>query len=207
VTPTRIAVIGAGGHAKVVIATAEAAGFAIAAVFDDREELWGRTVLGYPVAGPIEAMEAHDVDRAVPAIGSNSGRRDVTARVATNWVTVVHPGAHVHRSVVIGVGTVVFAGAVLQPDTTIGEHSIINTGASVDHDCVIGDFCHLAPGSHLAGNVRLGQGCLLGVGASLIPGVTVGAWSVIGAGAAIVSDVPAGVTYAGVPGRPVGRKQ
>jgi UDP-perosamine 4-acetyltransferase len=207
VTPTRIAVIGAGGHAKVVIATAEAAGFAITAVLDDREELWGRTVLGYPVSGPIEAMETYDVDRAVPAIGSNSGRREVTTRIAANWATVVHPGANVHRSVVIGAGTVVFAGVVLQPDTTIGEHSIVNTAASVDHDCEIGDFCHLGPGSHLAGNVRLGQGCLVGVGACLIPGVAVGAWSVIGAGAAIVSNVPAGVTYAGVPGRPVGDRQ
>jgi sugar O-acyltransferase (sialic acid O-acetyltransferase NeuD family) len=207
VTATRIAVIGAGGHAKVVIGTAEAAGFVIAALFDDREELWGRTVLGYPVAGPIEALPNHEVDGAVPGIGANSGRRDVTARVATNWITLVHPGAQVHRSVVLGAGTVVFAGVVLQPDTTIGEHGIINTGASVDHDCEIGDFCHIAPGAHLAGNVRVGQGCLVGVGASLIPRVAVGAWSVIGAGAAIVSDVPAGVTYAGVPGRRIGIRQ
>lgn len=199
----RIAVVGAGGHAKVVIGTAEAAGFVVAAVFDDREELWGRKVLGYPVFGPIEAMATHEIDGAVPGIGSNAGRRDVTARVGAQWITLVHPSAQVHGSVFIGLGTVVFAGVVVQPDTMIGEHSIVNTGASVDHDCEIADLSHIAPGAHLAGNVRIGQGCLVGVGAALIPGVTVGAWSVIGAGAAIVSDVPPGATFAGVPGRDV----
>lgn len=202
-TGARIAVVGAGGHAKVVIGTAEAAGLAITALFDDREELWGRTVLGYPILGPIEAIESHQLDGAAPGIGSNAGRRDATARVEVPWITLVHPSAQVHRSVVIGAGTVIFAGVVVQPDTTIGEHSIINTGATVDHDCEIASLTHIAPGAHLAGNVRLGQGCLVGVGAALIPGVTVGAWSVIGAGAAIVSDVPAGVTYAGVPGRAI----
>lgn len=206
-TAPRIAVAGAGGHAKVVIGTAEAAGFVIAAVFDDREDLWGGTVLGYPVYGPIEEMATHEVDGAVPGIGSNSGRRDVAARVGVLWVTVRHPSAQVHRSVVIGAGTVVFAGVVVQPDTTIGEQSILNTGATVDHDCHIAHYSHIAPGAHLAGNVSVGQGCLIGVGAALIPGVTAGEWSVIGAGAAIVSDVPAGATYAGVPGRRIDVRQ
>ena len=202
-TAAKIAVVGAGGHSKVVIGTAESAGFIVAAVFDDREQLWGGTILGHTVLGPIEGLQPSDFDGVVLAIGSNLGRHEASKRLEAPWVSIVHRSAHVHRSVAIGAGTVVFAGAVLQPETTIGRHSIINTAATVDHDCEIDDYAHIAPGANLAGNVKIGEGSLVGVGAALIPGVAVGAWATIGAGAAIVSDVPAGATIAGVPGRPL----
>jgi len=45
-------VIGAGGHAKVVIATARAAGFSVVGVFDDRTDI--KTVeFGWPVGLPV----------------------------------------------------------------------------------------------------------------------------------------------------------
>ena len=200
-TAAKIAVLGAGGHGKVVIATAEAAGFIVAAIFDDREEVWGQSILGHRIVGPIETLEPGDFDGTVLAIGRNAPRKNAAIQLEAPWVTVVHPSAQVHRSVVIGAGTVVFAGAVLQPDTAIGHHSIINTSATVDHDCEIADYSHIAPGANLAGNVTIGEGCLVGVGAALIRGVAVGAWATVGVGAAVISDVPGGVTVVGVPAR------
>lgn len=196
-----LAILGAGGHAKVVIGTAEDAGYEVGAVFDDREDLWGRTVLGYSIEGPIGEASIEPFDGALIAVGTNASRRDIAARIDAPWATLVHPSVRLHRSVSLGSGTVVFAGVVLQPDTHIGEHCIVNTSATVDHDCRIGDFCHVAPGVHLAGSVRVGEGCLVGIGAALVPAVAVGEWSVIGAGAVVVSDVLAGVTVVGIPAR------
>ena len=198
----QISVLGAGGHAKVVIATIEASGCQVGAVFDDREERWGKTILGYRIGGPIEAAAATG-DRAVIAMGVNAARRELAQRVGCNWASLAHPSAQVHRSVELGAGTVVFAGAVIQPDTTIGQHVIINTSASVDHDCEIGDFAHVGPGTRLAGNVLIGEGALVGVGTSVIPGRSVGSWSVVGAGAAVVTDMPDGSVWAGVPAKPL----
>lgn len=46
-------IIGAGGHAKVVIDAAQAMGsFAVAGVLDDQPERWGSEVLGVRVCGP-----------------------------------------------------------------------------------------------------------------------------------------------------------
>lgn len=198
----RAAVLGAGGHAKVVIATLQAAGWEVAGVLDDAEERWGGEILGLPVRGPLEAALEIGIDGAVIAVGDNGARADVARRIDLPWIAVAHPAAWVHASVDLGPGTVVFAGVVMQPDTAVGRHGIVNTGASVDHDCRLGDFVHVAPGAHLAGNVAVGEGALVGLGSSVMPGVRVGAWASIGAGAAVVREVERGSTVVGVPARP-----
>jgi sugar O-acyltransferase (sialic acid O-acetyltransferase NeuD family) len=194
-------VLGAGGHAKVVIATARAAGEDALEVVDDNPALHGQHVLGLPVRGGVAAVLADPTARAVIAIGRNDVRARLADGARCQFVTLVHPSAISHAAA-LGAGTVVFAGAIIQPDATLGAHVIVNTGASIDHDGALGDFVHVAPGSRLAGNVTLGAGAFLGIGAVCCPGVTIGAWTTVGAGAAVVRDLPAGCVAVGVPARP-----
>lgn len=195
-------VIGAGGHAKVVISTLQAMGFKVEAVFDDDESKIDTTLLGVPIRDRVaKIMEATPLP-TVNAIGSNVARRKLSNQLdGINWLTIVHPSAFVHPSVQIGCGTVVFAGAVIQPDTIIGAHSIVNTGTTIDHDCQTGDFVHIAPGVHLAGEVKVGEGTFLGIGSSVIPQVKIGSWCVVGAGSVVIKDVPDNVVVVGVPAR------
>lgn len=195
-----IALLGGGGHAKVVIGALQAAGYRNLRVYDDDPRRAGSTLLGVPVAGLIESAAADAPAGALSCIGNNAVRRRL-ATLPLPWMTLVHPFAWVHDSVQLGLGTVVFAGAVVQPEARIGDHVIVNTSASVDHECVLGDFAQVTPGVHLGGNVTLGEGAFLGVGAIAIPGVHVGAWSVVGAGAVVVSDLPERVVAMGVPAR------
>jgi sugar O-acyltransferase (sialic acid O-acetyltransferase NeuD family) len=197
----RVVVVGSGGHAKVVIATARAAGLEIAAVADDDPARWGQRVLGIEITGPSPPVLDDPEQLAVLAIGGNRARRDRARGARCRFATVVHPGAIVDVSVRLGAGTVVFAGAVLQPDTVLGAHVIVNTCASIDHDCVVGDFVHVAPGARLAGGVALDEGALLGIGAVAIPNLRVGAWTTVGAGAAVVCDLPANIVATGIPAR------
>jgi UDP-perosamine 4-acetyltransferase len=199
----RAAVLGAGGHGKVVIATLQAAGWQVAAAYDDAEERWGGAVLGVPIRGPLEAAAGAAVDGAVVAVGDNRARKSLAERFDLPWIAVVHPAAVVHPSVELGAGTVVFAGAAIQPDTRIGRHAIVNTGASVDHDCRLGGFVHVAPGARLGGGVTVGEGVMVGIGSSVVPGITIGPWATVGAGAAVVREVAAGATVVGVPARPL----
>jgi sugar O-acyltransferase (sialic acid O-acetyltransferase NeuD family) len=193
-------VIGAGGHAKVVIATLEAAGRVVFAAVDDAC-LPGSSVLGVPVIGPLErAIEFRGRD-AVVAIGNNETRRSIASRLPMRWISVVHPRAVVHSSVCIGPGTVVLAGAVIQPEAKVGSHAILNTASSVDHDCLVGDFAHIGPGTHLGGNVFIGRGAFLGIGANVLPNLTVGEFAVVGGGAVVVRDVPGAQVVAGIPAR------
>lgn len=195
-------VIGAGGHAAVVIATLRASGEAVAGLLDDDPATHGTECLGVRVDGPIDA-DRLDGRRAVMGIGSNRVRHAIAERLGgVTWVSAVHPAAVVHDSVTLGPGAVVFAGAVVQPRTQIGRHVILNTGCTVDHDCDLGDAVHVAPGVHLAGGVALEEGAFMGIGSAAIPGVRVGAWSTVGAGGVVVSDLPGGIVATGVPARP-----
>jgi sugar O-acyltransferase (sialic acid O-acetyltransferase NeuD family) len=196
-------VVGAGGHAKVVIAAIEAGGDEVVAVLDDDRAKWGTPILGHTVQGPVAIDVIPDGSSVVLAIGANAARKAKAEALRVRFGTVVDPRAIIHSSVIIGEGAVVFAGAVIQPDANIGAHAIINTSASIDHDARIGAFAHIAPGVHLSGHVTIGEGALIGVGAAVIPGVAIGGWATVGAGAAVISNVPRGATAVGCPARPV----
>lgn len=204
-------VLGAGGHAKVVIASLRAAGRSPSMVLDDDPRRWGTQVLGVRVEGPIERCRQLGPHEAILAIGDNATRRRLAAELADvadlTWCIATHPAASVDPTVRLGPGTVVFAGAVVQPDAVIGNHVIVNTAASVDHDCVLADFVHVGPGSHLAGQVRVGEGSLLGIGSIVLPAGSVGAWAVVGAGATVTKAVLDGWSVVGTPARRVGARR
>lgn len=192
--------IGAGGHAKVVVEACLAAGWSVLGTADDDPD---RTVFGLPHLGSPEGLSPDPGVRAVLAVGSNAARRELARRLngRLEWASVVHPAAVVSPRARIGEGVVVFAGAVVQADTVVGRHVILNTGCRVDHDNELGDFCHVAPGAVLAGTVRLGEGVFVGAGAVAVPNRTLGAWCTVGAGGVVTRDTEPGLTYVGVPAR------
>ena len=198
-----LVVLGAGGHAKVVIATARLAGWTVTAVYDDDERKHGLELAGAPVLDTLAAAE-HAALPALLAVGDNADRARIAGECDLEWVTVSHPAAVVDSSCRIGPGSVLFAGVVVQPDCTIGPHAILNTACSLDHDCRVGSFTHLGPGCRVAGHVTIGDGALLGIGCAVLPGVSIADRAIVGAGAVVRRDVAAGVTVAGSPARPVG---
>ena len=207
-TPPPVAILGAGGHAKVVIDIVERMGtHRIAGVFDDDPAKWGTEVLGYGVLGGIEEFLLHwrsRCDGVVIGIGSNRVRQHLYRKLCEagfSAMTAIHPTAAVARAVEVGEGTVVMAQAAVNPGTRIGPCAVINTSASVDHDCVLGECVFLAPGARLGGNVRVGDLSLVGIGASIIPGRVIGRRVIVGAGAVVITDVPDEVTVVGAPAR------
>lgn len=213
---TPIAIIGAGGHAKVVADVVERASAGrIVGFVDDFAGNAPSPVFGIPVLGPRETLASlhscGDIRAVIVAIGDNVIRARVAAWCVEHGIPLaraVHPAASVSRGVEIGAGTVVMAGAVLNADTRIGANVIVNTRASVDHDGDIGDGVHLAPGSTLCGRAVIGAGSFICAGATVIPNRTIGAGVTVGAGATVLHDIPDGLTVVGTPARPVhgGRK-
>ena len=197
-----VIVLGAGGHAKVVIETLSQAGHQIIGVVAPDYPA-GNQFCGYKVLGGDDAISTYSAGSIVLAngIGVLPGQHQ-RWRIAAllreqgySFVTIVHPSAIVANDVILAEGVQVMAGAIIQPGSRIGQDTIINTGARIDHDCSIAANCHVAPGVVCSGGVALGEGGYLGTGAVLIQNVCVGEHSVVAAGSVIYKDVSANVTF------------
>jgi sugar O-acyltransferase (sialic acid O-acetyltransferase NeuD family) len=198
-TKPHVLIIGAGGHAKVVIATLQAGGRTVDGILDDRRSLQGTSILGVPVIGTTERASTFRHLDAIVAVGDNEIRRALVERLNLEWTVAIHPASIIHPDVTIGAGTVVFAGAVIQPGAWVGAHVIINTSASIDHDCQIGAFCHVAPGAHLGGTVVVAEGAFVGIAAVVLPNIKIEEWAQLGGGAVAIRNVGARCVAVGIP--------
>lgn len=190
--------LGASGHAKVILEILETAQITVDGLFDDNPailRMWNYTVNRYP--GHFNPSK----DELIISIGSNAIRKRLAEKLGVNYGKALHPASTISPRAMLGAGTVVMAGVTINADVVIGEHVIVNTNASVDHDCTLEDYVHISPNATLCGNVCLGEGTHVGAGAVIIPGITVGKWAVIGAGSVVIRDVPDGATVVGNPGR------
>ncbi len=192
-------IMGAGGHAKVVLSLLRANGSIIKGVCDPVLKANNITqwrdleVLGDDSAlidlGPDAICLANGIGQTV----RGTARRKLFERwtgMGFQFPALIHPSAWVDSSSELSPGVQVMAGAVIQPDTVIGANAIINTGARVDHDCILGADTHVAPGATLCGSVRLSRGAFIAAGAVVIQGLSVGEDAVVGAGAVLVRDLP-----------------
>lgn len=199
-------VIGAGGHAKVVVELARSCGFEVVGCLDADDT--PRLVVGAPVIGKDDmaaALLAEGVGFAALGLGSNRTRERIGLRfeeLGFELPALISPRATVSPSAVVERGAIVMPGAVLNADCRIGAFSIINTCASVDHDCRLGVAAHVAPGGRLAGSVVVGDRAMLGVGSAVAPGVSIGDDATLGAGATAIYDIQSNAIAVGTPARP-----
>jgi UDP-3-O-[3-hydroxymyristoyl] glucosamine N-acyltransferase len=107
----------------------------------------------------------------------------------------------IQDNVEIGANTTVDRGAM--DDTVIGEGTKIDNQVQIAHNVQIGRHCGIASGAGIAGSTKIGNGVLIG-GASGINGhITIGDGVQIAAMSGVVANVPPGVTYGGIPARPM----
>ena len=193
-------VIGAGGQGNVVAEIAALNGYKILGYLDDALHV---QQLEYPIIGNISQIPKYK-DKAcfIIGIGNNVIRKRIQNNYSNaEWVTLIHPQAHIASQVSIGEGTVIMAGVIINIKSKIGSHCIINTGTIVEHDNKIGDFVHLSPGCCLGGSVLIDSDCWLGVGATVINNIKIGRNIKIGAGAVVIKNLIETGTYVGIPAK------
>lgn len=203
--------LGAGGHASVLLDLLLLLGIPLKGVVD-RLMKTGDSWQGIPVTGddetflrtvaPEEAVLVNGLG-ANPDCGPRNRLYDLFKENGYTFLTLSHPSAVLSKRTVLQEGTAVMAVAVLQSGVSIGENVVVNTRAAIDHDCTIEKGAFISPGATLCGNVLVREGAFIGAGAVLLPGVEIGAWSVIGAGALVTRSVEAGVVAIGSPAKKI----
>lgn len=204
----RLAIFGAGGHAKVVAEVALSTGWDLIDFFDDAYPR--KTIVNnFTIRGDLFELirEADIYDGFHVAIGDNRTRIKILNQLLDlnlHCPKIIAPTAVISSNVELGSGISIMANVVINAKTTVDNGVVFNTSCTVDHDCKIAAGAHISPGAHLAGNVTVGLCSLVGIGSSIIQGKVIGDNSIIGAGAAVISDIPNNVTAVGVPSKIIG---
>ena len=188
----KLAIIGAGGHGKVVGEIALLNQYDTIDFFDDKIS----EIKNFPfgIVGNIELLKKNlkNYDDFFVAIGDNVIRCDKISwlkKEKKNIVSLIHPKSTVSEFSSIEAGSCVMANAVINPGALIKEGVIINSSASIDHDCLIEDYAHISPNCSLSGKVSIGKFTHLGTGTSVHPGINIGQNVKTGIGSKIYKDI------------------
>lgn len=203
----KLAIVGAGGHGKVVAELAEMRGWGEIHFFDDSaitKQIHEKWLIKGTFSQLCSILQSYD--GVIVAIGNNQVRQSMLMRLQNldaNLISLIHPNAFVSPNATLGLGTVVFANASINAFARIGVGVIVNTNSSIDHDCIIGDAVHVCPGVNLAGNVQIAEKAWIGIGSCVIQQISIGESAVIGAGSVVIRNVLAGAVVVGNPARPL----
>lgn len=206
-----IFLLGAGGHAKVLLdCLLSNAEIKVLGILDNNPANFGKSVLSIPVMGSedeiLKNYSAHSIKlvNGIGSIGLTHVRESIFTKLKNRsyqFINVIHPMAYVGREVELGESVQIMAGSVIQAGCHIGNNVIVNTQASIDHDCDIQDHVHLAPGVICCGDVKIGKGTHVGTGAIILQGRKIADNCLIAAGAVVINDVSQGDKVAGVPAK------
>lgn len=192
-----VIVLGAGGHASVLVDMLRSQGVVPLALVAPAVGASRAVLADIPLWHDEAQILTHRPDEVelINGIGSLPGnplRATLFARyraLGYSFASVVSAQAMISDYAMLEEGAQVMAGAIIQAGTQIGANSIINTGAIVDHDCWIGGNNHIAPGAVLSGGVSTGDAVHIGTGAMLIQNIKIGSHTVVGAGATVIKDL------------------
>ena len=216
----KVVIVGAGGHARVVIdIVAMRQDTAAVAIVDSNPSLHGTCLDGILVVGDdsiLPDLYQNGVSHAALGVGALRHNRidlefrktlfEQAMKIGFDMVTLVHRNASVAKSVEMGCGVLIAAQAAVNPGVVVGDNVVVNTGVMIDHDCRVNSHVQLAPGAVLAGDVEVGEKAHIGAGATIIQSTRIGNEAIVAAGAVVIHDVPERATVMGVPARIVHTK-
>ncbi|WP_299241433.1 NeuD/PglB/VioB family sugar acetyltransferase [uncultured Aquimarina sp.] len=211
----KILIIGASGHAKVVVEAVELVNEYEIQGFIDTYKKSGDMILGYEILGDesiLKELSEKGIKKGVIAIGDNWVRSIMYKRIVElvpdfEFITVIHPGAILSPYSTIGKGTVILASGTVNTHATIGDFCIINTNANLGHDSIMEDFSSLAPGVTTGGTVLIGEFTAVSLGVVILQNISIGSHNVIGAGALVTKNIEDFTVSYGIPAKTIRKRK
>ncbi|TFL14135.1 acetyltransferase [Pusillimonas caeni] len=201
-----LAIVGAGGHGRVIADAAQTGGWSNVEFYDDAWPRLGARNGPWALRGDMALLleRLDEYDGVIVGIGDNRLRAMLQQRLreaGAPLACVIHPTAIVSRYASLGAGCAVFARAIVNAGAQIGAGVILNSGCTVEHDCVLEDYVHIGPNAGLGGGVHIGQRSWVGIGANINHLIHIGSDSTIGSGATVIRNVADAMVAVGTPAR------
>jgi sugar O-acyltransferase (sialic acid O-acetyltransferase NeuD family) len=205
----KIAIIGSGGHADVII--------------DNLSQKQRNSLIGYidtanngiwrnlPYLGAdYDFLEKNNPKEVNLLLGVSYLGQKVSLELRKKIISIYTSKGFVFESIIsnrailsksahIKSGTYVGPGVCINSNVVIESHCIINTGAIIEHDCYIGKNVQISPGVILCGSVNVGEHTFIGAGSICRDGIYICDNVVIGFGSIVNKDLSLSGTYLGHP--------
>jgi sugar O-acyltransferase (sialic acid O-acetyltransferase NeuD family) len=205
-------ILGAGGHAKVLIdIIRQSESYYLEAVIGQEHEA-NDTILDFPILkGDQYLLEYKNkgillIANGVGGYTSNEKRIEIYRKLIEmgfDIINLIHSSTVIAPSVKMGKGIVIYPGVSINSDVQIGNNVIIATGADIDHEAQIYDHVIVSTGVSIGAGTIIEEGTILGVGAKTVPRLNICQSVLVGAGAVVTRDIIEPGVYVGIPARKV----
>jgi len=195
---TNAAIIGTGGHARVVASLLFSQRNKIEFVgFYDLEQIQtNEQILKYPNNGPIttELIKRFSYEKyfLYLAIGNNSERKKWYLKLKEyECITPNLIGEYVYidQSAKIGDANIICNYSHIGPEAELSDNNLVNTRVTIEHESKLGSHNHLGPASTVAGRCKIFDEVFLGMNSAVIEKKSICSNVVIGAGATVINNI------------------
>lgn len=191
-----VIVLGAGGHAKVIIDILSQKKINIlgmATLNNSKKANYDFKILSdEEVIANFDSEEINLVN-GLGSLPNDNKRYELSKKYLDfgyKFINIIHTSSIISKSTKILDGAQIMAGVIIGPGCKVGEGTIVNSQSSIDHDCEIENYSHICPGVVCSGNVKIGSFVHISTGVSIINNISIGDNSIIYPGVTLVKDVP-----------------
>jgi sugar O-acyltransferase (sialic acid O-acetyltransferase NeuD family) len=213
-SPKKIIILGTGGNSVDILDTIDdinsrssKAIYECMGFLDDNPSLWGTTLCGVEVKGPLAQAKQLADCYFVNGIGAPTNfwkKESIISKTGIpldHFETIIHPSASVSRMAHIGKGTVIFQNVTITSNVHIGHHVIVLPNTVISHDDIIGDFTCIAGGVCISGGVKVGELSYLGTNSTIIGNIEIGHYCMVGMGSVVLESIEPNSVVVGNPAR------
>lgn len=196
----RVLILGGGGGAALVLdILARGLTQQAVAILDNNPALAGTDLMGVPILGGFDQVEALWRDGRFDALISTVVR-DVADRAAIferftamgiPFTNVIDPDVRIGREVHLGSGNLVIYGGYLATGVHLGDNNFLAAGTFIEHHSRVGSHCTFGPRCALSGKVIVGDRVKFGMQVAVEPQIEIGAGARVASGVVLTGPVPA----------------
>lgn len=187
-----VIIIGAGGHAaeidEYIAYNHHVTGrgeLNIIGFLDDNPDSYARYKFSAPLIGGAtdhKVIKGHGYIIGIAGIAYRRLFVDRYKAEGAHFESLIHAGAYISRSALLGEGSIIGPNANIGPNVCIGKYTLINARCSMGHDTIIGDYNFISPNVCFSGFTSVGDENLFGINSATLPGVRIGSRNKIAAG-------------------------